>query len=472
MIRGGEEETIKVSSPQPFIKYFIKHRTLYKWVSFVSEARVGLLGSASLLWNSYMKDGPCRRLSRNLRQVVRENHDWQGPVNFDLIGKPTNEDGPRVIEALLRFLQDRIKKEVQEGDTYGECVRLAFHDAGSRDKWRGTGGANACIAIPCPEGVTCEYNYEGHRGLRPIIDALNALYMQGGWSYTLSRADWFHCASFLAFRLSASMTYGSVPFRWGRIDCPHNLPYFGNMPDAEMMDFNYYYSFFDAMGLSPQEMVVLLGAHSLGRMDANNLGYDGPWTTKKAVFNNEYYQVLLNTNYNWNRQTVATLRWNYRHFFKSGAGSPVAGLGMLNADIMLFWDISDQVCEVGLSAFSASRQARSPQCAKNEWFPLLETYGRDNSLFVADFERAFLKLGELGLGQAYGVGIRGAFRNDYDGYGGQGQGDLNSWAARGGGYGLVPMQWPRSYTPSASASGATTMTSSNSWGSGGASWGR
>lgn len=44
-----------------------------------------------------------------------------------------------------------------------------------------------------------------------------------------------------------------------------------------------------------------MGAHSLGRADRQNSGYSGTWTTDAGqLFNNEYYQLLINTDLTFN----------------------------------------------------------------------------------------------------------------------------------------------------------------------------
>ena len=48
------------------------------------------------------------------------------------------------------------------------------------------------------------------------------------------------------------------------------------------------------MGFNDQEIVALSGAHCLGRGHADRSGYEGPWTPKPLIFDNTYFQELLN----------------------------------------------------------------------------------------------------------------------------------------------------------------------------------
>jgi hypothetical protein len=47
------------------------------------------------------------------------------------------------------------------------------------------------------------------------------------------------------------------------------------------------------MGLNDQEIVVLSGAHTMGRCHMTRSGYDGPWTNTPLTFNNEYFINLM-----------------------------------------------------------------------------------------------------------------------------------------------------------------------------------
>lgn len=56
-----------------------------------------------------------------------------------------------------------------------------------------------------------------------------------------------------------------VPFRMGRHDqSAAEIPPVGNLPDARNGSASHLTDVFDRMGFTPQEMVALTGAHSLG----------------------------------------------------------------------------------------------------------------------------------------------------------------------------------------------------------------
>lgn len=47
-----------------------------------------------------------------------------------------------------------------------------------------------------------------------------------------------------------------------------------------------------------------MGAHSLGRAEAINTGFSGPWSFQAATLDNDYYKTMADTRVKWVRRTV------------------------------------------------------------------------------------------------------------------------------------------------------------------------
>jgi len=131
-------------------------------------------------------------------------------------------------------------------------------------------------------------------------------------------------------------------------------------PLADKADADHLRSIFGRMGFNDQEIVILSGAHALGRCHTTASGYDGPWTFTPTTFNNAYYSLLT------------TLKWIPKDW--SGPPQYVDGgtgkLMMLPTDYVLLND--------------------------KKFLKWVKVYAKDGKKFDADFSNAFQKLEELG----------------------------------------------------------------------------
>lgn len=93
----------------------------------------------------------------------------------------------------------------------------------------------------------------------------------------------------------------TIPWRPGRRDgdvsaCTPD----GRLPDGSK-DQKHVRAIFERMGFNDQEMVALIGAHSLGRAHSDRSGYDGPWDFSPTVMTNEFFRLLLEEKWNWKK---------------------------------------------------------------------------------------------------------------------------------------------------------------------------
>jgi hypothetical protein len=83
----------------------------------------------------------------------------------------------------------------------------------------------------------------------------------------------------------------SLPFRYGRVDsatCNDD----GFLPGADFSWQQVNGLFGGRMGMSMKEVVAILGAHSVGRCEFANSGFDGGWTASQSSFSNSYFQTF------------------------------------------------------------------------------------------------------------------------------------------------------------------------------------
>ncbi|EKX51986.1 hypothetical protein GUITHDRAFT_65752 [Guillardia theta CCMP2712] len=198
-------------------------------------------------------------------------------------------------------------------------LRLAWHDAAtyradggksddsdkSTGEWPRCGGVNGSITfapeldLPCNKGLTL---------------ALSLLYELQEKNDLVSVADVIQMAGQVAVEFSGGP---KIAMRWGRSTT--GVKYLcsdsdrGNPPFASSLSApEHLRQIFGLMGLSDQEIVVLMGAHTLGRARPSRSGEgaaatcytrDGPgrckggssWTQEWLKFDNSYFKNLLLT---------------------------------------------------------------------------------------------------------------------------------------------------------------------------------
>ena len=233
-------------------------------------------------------------------------------------------------------------------------LRLAWHSSGTYDKMLKDGGSG---------GGTIRFKEElahgGNAGLTKAVAWLEPIKKKYP---DLSYADLFTLAGVTAIKEAGGPV---VPWSSGRVDQPvEAVTPDGRLPAADLgtpaktaaglRDGVFY-----RMGFNDQDIVVLSGAHALGRCHPDASGYDGPWTPTPTTLTNGYYSLLLNVPW-----TVK--EWDGPLQYED----PSKKLMMLPSDLLLRDD---------------------PKFRK-----YTEIYAKDNAKFFKDFAVAFQKLEELG----------------------------------------------------------------------------
>jgi catalase (peroxidase I) len=267
---------------------------------------------------------------------------------------------------------------------FGGLVRLPFHDAASFDP------------VTWPHGPTGCLNFAdgGNGGLQRVVNGLEPIYQK--WQKIITRPDFW----ILAANWAVNMTGGpQVPFKWGRVNCNGTLPPVGNLPDPESGWVNTFSVFGARMGLNAQEIVAILGAHTLGGGIIEESGYQFDWTETPASFDNLFFVDLLNAQ--WYRV--------HSNFPKSPDGPsdewnryppitpPTTDFFMLNADMALVYDnighSNTGVCNITVVG--------QTQCHYNpQTIDTVKLYASDINKWHADFAQAYYKLVTTGYDEA------------------------------------------------------------------------
>jgi cytochrome c peroxidase len=168
----------------------------------------------------------------------------------------------------------------------------------------------------------------------------------------------------------------AIPWRAGRVDAagPSSSLPDGRLPNANMgcpkATNSHVRDIFGRMGFNDREIVVLCGAHAVGRCHENSSGFWGPWTRAETTFSNQYFVLLLSETWT-QKKTHNGKPWKGPLQYENKEGD----LMMLPSDMALLND--------------------------NEFRKYVEMYSKDEDLFFKDFAAAFAKLLELGVVYPY-----------------------------------------------------------------------
>jgi hypothetical protein len=233
------------------------------------------------------------------------------------------------------------------------AMRLAWHSSGTFDKRDGTGGSN---------GATMRFSQEAsdpaNKGLSIVRDML---YLVKQRFPEISYADLWCLGSISAIEFAGGP---KIPFKFGRKDefDPSHCPPNGRLPDASK-GADHIREVFGRMGFNDQEMVALIGGHTLGSCHLVRSGYDGPWTRNPLKFDNQFFKNLMGLE--WRKK-----KWDGPEQFED---IDTGELMMLPTDMALRTDPKFRV-----------------------WS---ELYAKDQQRFFDDFAKAYAKLICLGVPQ-------------------------------------------------------------------------
>ncbi|GAA5913898.1 hypothetical protein JCM6882_004390 [Rhodosporidiobolus microsporus] len=245
------------------------------------------------------------------------------------------------------------KPDYDDGSIGPILVRLAWHASGTYDKETNTGGSNGAGMR-----YECEGGDEANAGLEHARLFLEPIKAAHPW---ITYADLWTLAGVEAVR---QMGGPEVPWKPGRTDfadeskCPPR----GRLPDGAQAADHVRHVFY-RMGFTDQEIVALIGAHSLGRCHSTRSGFEGAWTVTPTRFTNQFYKMLVKFKF---EKKV----WEGPVQFKKNEDLGEE-LMMLSSDLCLIED---------------------PEFKK--W---VEIYAEDRSRFFDDFAAVFGKLIELGV---------------------------------------------------------------------------
>jgi len=210
----------------------------------------------------------------------------------------------------LKGAKEAVRELVTSKKSNPILVRLGWHDAGTYDKelglenWPRCGGANGSMRFKP------EQSHSANAGLANAVLLLEDIKKQFP---QVSHADLYQLASAVAVEVAGGPT---IPLKFGRVDAAEkdDCVVDGKLPSGDpesthkQSPADHLRKVFYRMGLNDQEIVVLSGAHTLGRVYPDRSGFgkastkyteNGPgtkggssWTPEWLKFDNSYFKEV------------------------------------------------------------------------------------------------------------------------------------------------------------------------------------
>uniref|UniRef100_A0A0D3FW25 Peroxidase n=1 Tax=Oryza barthii TaxID=65489 RepID=A0A0D3FW25_9ORYZ len=218
--------------------------------------------------------------------------------------------------AELKAAREDIRELLKTTHCHPILVRLGWHDSGTYDKnikeWPQRGGANGSLRfdVELKHGANAgNITFSRFRFLVAwLVNALKLVQPIKDKYPNISYADLFQLASATAIEEAGGP---KIPMTYGRIDVtgPEQCPPEGKLPDAgPSAPADHLRKVFYRMGLDDKEIVVLSGAHTLGRSRPERSGWGKPetkytkngpgapggqsWTAEWLKFDNSYFKEI------------------------------------------------------------------------------------------------------------------------------------------------------------------------------------
>ena len=280
-------------------------------------------------------------------------------------------------------------------------LRLSFHDC--------VGGCDGCVDLL---DIKNEGLLEPIEALQSVVDD------HAGPDRLLSRADIWMLSAFAGIDVTQGPQRIDFPLRHiGRVNCEDANTICRNeagtqvvcnqvrgpfrfVPPNDITTHDLFEFFDNEFGFTVKQTVALMGAHTIGELQRENSGIDGPsgWLINNDVFDNEYYAELVGgSSINDPRAVLVEQAPPWTHNVERNNDLPRfpnkqvwtgfpegTKIIMLNADIAIVRELTDDnMDENGVVSCAFVGASRCPVAERS--FQFAAEYTFDNLMWLIDF---------------------------------------------------------------------------------------
>jgi len=228
----------------------------------------------------------------------------------------------------------------QKAAIFGAALRLSFHDAGEF--------MSTSSDLLGPDGCLSTSNTDNVGLIEPtsvVVTIFEPMWQK--YCSSISRADFWALMGKLSAQsaVAAGGVQIAIPFHYGRKDSVTCNVGAGRLPQALTTSFSTTTGFFSAnLGLTLQDTVTLLGAHSVGKVSPNKSGFginpppndplvSNTWDITPHILDNKYYVALLDIP--WTLAPAQTGQFTKKQDYVDQNGKTI----MLNSDMSMAYVI-------------------------------------------------------------------------------------------------------------------------------------
>jgi catalase (peroxidase I) len=231
-------------------------------------------------------------------------------------------------------------------------------------------------------------------GLERIVAIYDMIYTP--FQDIISRADFWVFGANLAIEMASTKALTGdrinlpssiggpllLPFRGGRIDRDNCTGLDGDLVPPIHTGWSQMTALFSGkMAMTTNQIVALMGAHTLGQITRNNSGFQGSWTSFSSSFSNLYYSGLIGS---------AWSNLNSSSIWTDQVSSTVANV-MITPDIEMIYSPSSQCPQFLLGLFE------SRGCKQNFGpMQVVQEFASNLTSFYANFSESWQLLTEYG----------------------------------------------------------------------------